>query len=209
MLADHGVDDVHIIIATSLHRRMHDWEDQAHGRRQGLERLLARSALQPRRLRSRRHGRARQDARTASSSRPTGAPPRATSSSTSTSTSCRWTAATSRSASGCAATRALKAHHTPKAIVDSELVHGSAEVDLAHSVERIGARLRRAHEGLPHRDRAQQPHVRRAAVVPDEERGRLHRDRSPEVPGDEVDARQDCRARCAARSSCACRRPTS
>ena len=27
-------------------------------------------------------------------------------------------------------------------------------------------------------------------VVPDEERGRLHRDRSPEVPGDEVDARQ-------------------
>ena len=26
MLADHGVDDVHIIIATSLHRRMHDWE---------------------------------------------------------------------------------------------------------------------------------------------------------------------------------------
>ena len=26
MLADHGVDDTHIIIATSLHRRMHDWE---------------------------------------------------------------------------------------------------------------------------------------------------------------------------------------
>jgi len=26
MLGDHGVDDVHIIIATSLHRRMHDWE---------------------------------------------------------------------------------------------------------------------------------------------------------------------------------------
>lgn len=26
MLADHGVDDIHIIIATSLHRRMHDWE---------------------------------------------------------------------------------------------------------------------------------------------------------------------------------------
>jgi hypothetical protein len=26
MLADHGVDDVHIIVATSLHRRMHDWE---------------------------------------------------------------------------------------------------------------------------------------------------------------------------------------
>src|SRR4051812_43876120 len=26
MLADHGVDDVHIIIATSLHRRMHDFE---------------------------------------------------------------------------------------------------------------------------------------------------------------------------------------
>ena len=61
MLADHGVDDVHIIIATSLHRRMHDWRDPAHGRRQGLRRLLARSPLQPRRLRSRRHGRARQD----------------------------------------------------------------------------------------------------------------------------------------------------
>src|SRR6266545_4096393 len=26
MLADHGVDDVHIIVATSLHRRMTDWE---------------------------------------------------------------------------------------------------------------------------------------------------------------------------------------
>src|SRR5215213_9572157 len=26
MLADHGVDDVHIIIALGLHRRMHDWE---------------------------------------------------------------------------------------------------------------------------------------------------------------------------------------
>ncbi len=26
MLADHGVDDIHIIIATSLHRRMHDFE---------------------------------------------------------------------------------------------------------------------------------------------------------------------------------------
>ena len=26
MRGEHGVDDVHIIIATSLHRRMHDWE---------------------------------------------------------------------------------------------------------------------------------------------------------------------------------------
>jgi len=26
MLIDHGVDDVHIIVATCLHRRMHDWE---------------------------------------------------------------------------------------------------------------------------------------------------------------------------------------
>jgi hypothetical protein len=26
MLADHGVDDVHLIIALALHRRMHDWE---------------------------------------------------------------------------------------------------------------------------------------------------------------------------------------
>src|SRR6185369_10182638 len=26
MAADFGVDDIHIIIATSLHRRMHDWE---------------------------------------------------------------------------------------------------------------------------------------------------------------------------------------
>ena len=26
MLADHGVDDIHMIIATCLHRRMHDWE---------------------------------------------------------------------------------------------------------------------------------------------------------------------------------------
>ncbi len=67
---------------TSLHRRMHDWRDQAHGRRQDLRRLLARPPLQPRRRRSRRHGRARQDRRTARWSRSTGAPPRATSSST-------------------------------------------------------------------------------------------------------------------------------
>ncbi len=48
----------------------------------------------------------------------------------------------------------------------------------------MGALVDEAPEGLPHRDRAQQPHVRRAARLPGEERGRLHRARPAEVRGD-------------------------
>jgi len=40
MLAGHGVDDVHIIIANSLHRKMTAWE---------MKRMVGRSLLQPRR----------------------------------------------------------------------------------------------------------------------------------------------------------------
>ncbi len=51
LLADHGVDDVDIIIATRVHRRMTGDRDAAHGRRQDLRRLLAQPPLQPRRRR--------------------------------------------------------------------------------------------------------------------------------------------------------------
>ena len=53
-LADYGVDDVHLIIATSLHRRMTEARNSPHGRRTRLQTVLARSALQFRRRKSRR-----------------------------------------------------------------------------------------------------------------------------------------------------------
>ena len=49
MLADHGVEDVEIIIATSVHRRMTAQEVRWHRRRPHLRRVLARPPLQPRR----------------------------------------------------------------------------------------------------------------------------------------------------------------
>ena len=60
-LADYGVDDVHLIIANSLHRRMTEAEDAADGRRARLQAVLARSALQLRRREPRRVGDAGQD----------------------------------------------------------------------------------------------------------------------------------------------------
>ena len=44
MLADHGVDDVHIIIANSLHRRMTDGGDEADGRRRRSSTRTSRTA---------------------------------------------------------------------------------------------------------------------------------------------------------------------
>jgi hypothetical protein len=44
LLADHGVDDIEMIIATSLHRRMTGLGGAPHRRRQDLQRLLAGSA---------------------------------------------------------------------------------------------------------------------------------------------------------------------
>ena len=84
----------------------------------------------------------------------------------------------------------LKAHHTPQGIVESNSFMDPPKSYLVALVQAPGRSDREDAQGLPHRDRAQQPRVRRPAVVPHQERGRLHRGRSPEVPGDEVDARQ-------------------
>ena len=78
LLADHGVDDVHIIIANSLHRRMTDGEMQRMVGDEDLRRVLARplynhDAEDPDGMVD-----ARQDRATARSSRSTAAPPRAT-----------------------------------------------------------------------------------------------------------------------------------
>jgi hypothetical protein len=59
LLATHGVDDVHLIIANALHRRMTEPEMKRMVGRHHLRRLLPRPLLQPRRRRPRRHRRAR------------------------------------------------------------------------------------------------------------------------------------------------------
>ena len=96
---------------------------------------------------------------------------------------------------GLATTRACSAHHTPQdhprlatSYMDPTQL-AAAPVARAH---RQGDR--RAPEGLPHRDGAQQPHVRRADRVPRQERGRLHRARPAASSRRCVRARQDCRA---------------
>ena len=60
-LADYGVDDVHLVIATSLHRRMTESRDSPHRRRARVQAVLARPAVQLRCGESRRAGDARQD----------------------------------------------------------------------------------------------------------------------------------------------------
>ena len=67
------------------------------------------------------------------------------------------------------------------------------------SVERMGQLVDEHAQRLPHRDDDQQPHVRRAARVPHEERGRLHRARSP--ASSQAHARDALKAAAAARQA--------
>ena len=90
------------------------------------------------------------DARTARSSRPTSAPPRATSSSTSTSTSCRWTAATSRSASACAATSRSRRTTRRRRSSSPNSFMDPAKSYLSHSVQAHRARRRDEHMKVFH-----------------------------------------------------------
>ncbi len=59
LLADHGVDDIELIVATGIHRRMKPNEISAHGGRQNLRRLLPGTPVQPRRRGQAQHGRNR------------------------------------------------------------------------------------------------------------------------------------------------------
>ena len=97
LAADAGVDDVHLIAALALHRRMTEAElRHAVGDRVYDAFAPERPALQPRRRGPRQPGRTSARRRTAKRSRSTSGRPRATCSSTSTSTSSPWTAAGSR-----------------------------------------------------------------------------------------------------------------
>ncbi|ACY16131.1 lactate racemase domain-containing protein [Haliangium ochraceum] len=137
MLADHGVDDVHIIIATSLHRRMHDHEiRRAVGEKVWKaywpDRLYNHDACDPDGmvvLGKTRHGELVEMNRRAAESdlviyvninlvpmdgghKSVGV--------------------------GLCGYESLKAHHTPKAIVDSNSFMDPSNSALSHSVDRIG-----------------------------------------------------------------------
>jgi lactate racemase len=74
---------------------------------------------------------------------------------------CPWTAATSRSASGLAGYESLAAHHNPRTMPSRlPLLHGPGEVasSIRASTASAGSQLEKV--DLPHRDDAQQPHVR-------------------------------------------------
>jgi lactate racemase len=137
MLSDHGVDDVHIIIATSLHRRMHDWEvkrmvgDKIYNA-YWPDKLYNHDACDPDgmvTLGKTRHGEVVETNKRAADSdlviyvninlvpmdgghKSVGV--------------------------GLCGYESLKAHHTPKAIVNSDSFMDPDHSDLAHSVQRIG-----------------------------------------------------------------------
>ncbi|MCG8418236.1 MAG: nickel-dependent lactate racemase [Proteobacteria bacterium] len=137
MLADHGVDDVHIIVATSLHRRMHDREirrmvGENVWREYWPDRLYNHDACDPDGmvvLGKTRHGELVEMNRRAAESdlviyininlvpmdgghKSVGV--------------------------GLCGYESLKAHHTPRAIVDSDSFMDPKNSALSHSVERIG-----------------------------------------------------------------------
>ena len=212
MLAEHGVDDVHIIIALALHRRMHDWEiKRMVGQKVWDEfwpdRLYNHDACDPDGmvvLGKTRHGEIVEMNRRAAESRPLviyvninlvpmdGG----------------------HKSDGRGPVRLREPQGPPHAQGDRrlQLVHGSARARaLSHSVDRH--RPRRA--SSTSRSSTSRPWSTTAPSdgqldVPDEERGRLHRGRPAQVPGHEVVARSSMPyAMRAASSSCARPRPTS
>jgi len=137
LLADHGVDDVHIIIATSLHRRMHEWEVRRMVGDKVMDaywpdRLYNHDACDPENmvtLGKTQHGEVVETNKRASESdlviyvninlvpmdgghKSVGV--------------------------GLCGYESLKAHHTPKAIVQSDSFMDPKKSALNHSVERIG-----------------------------------------------------------------------
>ena len=140
LLADSGVDDVHLIIADGAAPAHDRGGDEADGGLEHLRRLLPGPLLQPRRRGPGRHAstlghdRARRDG--------DHQPPRrrdATCSSTSTSTSCRWTAGTSRSAPACRNYESAEgAPHAPPHPRQPTRTWIPTRSELHRSVERIG-----------------------------------------------------------------------
>ena len=143
MAAEAGVDDVELIAANALHRRMtaaelkhivgervfrsfhpqglltnHDAEDHDNLLHVGTDRPAART------------------------SRSTGGPPSPTCWSTSTSTWWRWTAGTSRSPIGLASYKRLRHHHNAQTMVRSHSFMDHKAVHLHHSAWRMGRLLK-------------------------------------------------------------------
>ena len=102
----------------------------------------------------------------------------------------------------------LRPHHEPETIRASDSYMDPKRSKLNDEGRAPGRAGRPAHERVPHRDGAQQPHVRRRHRVPVEERGRVHRGRSPEVRGDALDAVEDAARREAQAVPFASRRST-
>ena len=166
MAADAGVDDVELIAANALHRRMtaaelkHIVGERVFRSFYPQGKLYNFDAEDRDNLAAPRHHRAR-----ARTSRSASGPPSPTCSSTSTSTSSRWTAATSRSAIGLASYKSLRHHHNAKT-----MVHSRSFMDHKHSAD---APLRVAdgpghqghREGLPDRDDAEQRRLPVAATT--------------------------------------------
>ena len=158
-----GVDDVHLIAALALHRRMTEAElRHAVGDRvydafapHGL--LYNHDAEDPDDLAFLGDHRRR-----ARRSRSTSGRPRATCSSTSTSTSCRWTAARSPPPPAWPRTGSCATTTTCSTMQHSRVVHGPAQARELHSLELAHGRgaPQRRRQGLPDRDDAQQRHLR-------------------------------------------------
>ena len=176
-----GVEDIHLIAALALHRRMTPAELKRARRRAHLRRVLSRPALQPRRRGPRRDRRPRRDpprrGRRAVQARRRVRPadlrehqhrddgrrpqvgrgrPRA-----------RTTASRRTTTSTRCATR--------KSFMDP------TKSELHNSAEPPGRHRRGRRPDLPHRDDAQQRHVRRAAGVPGQARGALDAARADDV----------------------------
>ena len=177
-----GVEDIHLIAALALHRRMTAGRAQARGRPADLRRVLSRPALQPRRRGPGRDRRARRD------------PPRR--------------GGRALQARGRVGPAGLREHQhrddgrrpqvgrdrprhlqqrqgQPQRPHDAplEVVHGPVEVRAAQQRRPPGRDRRGRRPDLPHRDDAQQRHVRRAARVPGQARGALDGARADDVRG--------------------------
>ena len=180
LLADSGVDDVHLVIAIALHRRMTEAEMRRMVGDEDLRRLLAGPATTTTTPRSPaassswappRHGE-KVAART-------GAPPRADLVIYVNLNLVPMDGGHKSVGTGLTDYAGCKAHHTPQRDPRARTRYMEPKRSELHQLGRSHRpRDRPAPERLPHRDGAQQPDVRRAAGVPQQARGGLHRGRS-------------------------------
>ena len=168
LAAEAGVDDVHLIAALALHRRMTEAELRHAVGDRVYDAFAPRGAAVPARRRGPRQPRLpRHDRRTARRSRSTSGRPSPTCSSTSTSTSSRWTAAGSRRPPAWPRYRSPAPPPQPDDDGGQPQLHGPAPQRAAQDrlADGQGARRRRR-QGLPDRDDAEHRHVPEAVRLP-------------------------------------------